>query len=139
MCSATATALYHLGNLHKKLKRLEEAEDCFRRALLVEERRYGPQSPEVACALNNLASMLKKQARFAESELLYVRALSIRRVLCSGDSPDTANVVFNLGLLFEAKGDLVKAEVRAVGLATPFASCSCALPTSDTACCTVVE
>ncbi len=51
-------------------------------------------------------------ARYAESELLYTRALTIRRGLCGSDSPDTANLVFNLGLLFEAQGDLPKAEVR---------------------------
>ena len=112
-CRDTSTALYNLGNLYKRLKRLDEAEDCFRRALAVEERRFGAESNEVAAAINNLAAMLKKQARYAESELLYTRALHIRRAV-GGESPDTANVLFNIGLLFEAQGDLAQAEVSAI-------------------------
>ena len=54
-----------------------EAEPLFRRALAIDERRYGPDHPNVATDLNNLAQLLQATNRLAEAEPLIRRALAI--------------------------------------------------------------
>jgi tetratricopeptide (TPR) repeat protein len=109
-CSDTATALFNLGNLYKKSKRLAEAEDCYRRAVGVLETAFGSESLEVARAMNNLGNLLKKQEKFSEAEDFYERTVGIRTKLL-GASPDTANALYNLALLYELSNNLPAAEV----------------------------
>ncbi len=55
------------------------------RALLLTERRNGPNHPATAAALTTLAELLIEQKRFAEAEPLLKRALAIREKAKGGD------------------------------------------------------
>jgi hypothetical protein len=48
-----------------------------RRALVIDEKSYGPDHPSVAVCLNNLAQLLQATNRIAEAEPLTCRALAI--------------------------------------------------------------
>ena len=50
---------------------------CYRRALAIDEKAFGPDHPDVATALNNLAALLRATNRLGEAEPLYRRALAI--------------------------------------------------------------
>ena len=49
LLSDTSTALFNLGNQYKRLKNLDGAEDCYRRAVGVLEKAFGHDSVEVSC------------------------------------------------------------------------------------------
>lgn len=57
--------------------RLAEAELLYRRALAIDEKRYGPEHPNVSLRLNNLAQLLKDTSRLNEAEPLMRRGLAI--------------------------------------------------------------
>ncbi len=72
-----ATRLNNLADLLRETNPPGEAEPLIRRALRIDEARYGPDHPEVATDLNNLAALLQGTNRLAEAEPLYRRALRI--------------------------------------------------------------
>ena len=71
--------LNNLAQLLQDTKRLAEAEaePLMRRALAIDEARYGAEHPNVAICLNNLAGLLKYTNRLAEAEPLVHRAVEI--------------------------------------------------------------
>jgi protein O-GlcNAc transferase len=76
-------AAYHsnLGNAQKALGKLDQAGDCYRRALAL--------APRDSIASNNLANILKAQGRLEEAATWYSRALALK--------PDNAEVLNNRG------------------------------------------
>jgi tetratricopeptide (TPR) repeat protein len=54
-----------------------EAEPLYQRTLAIDEKRLGPDHPDVATRLNNLAALYQAQGRYAEAEPLYQRARAI--------------------------------------------------------------
>jgi tetratricopeptide (TPR) repeat protein len=76
-----------------------EAEPLYRRALAIDEKRFGPEHPDVATGLNNLGLLLSDTNRLAEAEPLYRRALAIKEKSFGLEHPDVATGLNNLGLL----------------------------------------
>jgi tetratricopeptide (TPR) repeat protein len=72
-----ATGLNNLAVLLSATNRLAEAEPLYRRALAIDEKRFGPEHPDVARDLNNLAGLLRATNRLAEAEPLYRQVLRI--------------------------------------------------------------
>ena len=98
--SPTARLMSQLGLLFYTKARYSEAEPLYRRALAIDEKRSGPDHPNVATDLNNLALLLKETNRHAEAEPLYRRALAIAEKSFGPDHPDVGNGLNNLaGLL----------------------------------------
>lgn len=94
----------------------KEAEGCFRAALDMADKLYGPNAREMASRLNNLGLQLKYQKRWPEAEKLYRRALAIDEEVYGTDHLETAYDYHNLGTLLrssrvfeEAKNFLRKA------------------------------
>jgi tetratricopeptide (TPR) repeat protein len=61
----------YLGNLARLLTAMNrhiEAEPLLRRALAIDEKRYGPNHPSVAIDLSNLAQLLQSANRLVEAE-----------------------------------------------------------------------
>jgi tetratricopeptide (TPR) repeat protein len=59
------------------LNRLAEAEQLLRRALIIDEKSFGPEHPSVARDLNNLARLLQATNQLGEAEPLMRRNLEI--------------------------------------------------------------
>jgi tetratricopeptide (TPR) repeat protein len=99
-----ASVLFHLlGNFAK-------AEPLLRRALEIDEQRFGPDHHDVAVRLNNLAQLLKATNRLAEAEPLMTRALQIDEQSLGAAHPNVAMHLNNLAQLLQATNRLAEAE-----------------------------
>jgi CHAT domain-containing protein len=74
---ALNSALENLGNLKLQQGQYAEAEPYYRRALQLQEKAFGENSPATAQTLSNLAALLERQQKFAEAEPLLDRAIRI--------------------------------------------------------------
>jgi tetratricopeptide (TPR) repeat protein len=98
----TALLMSRLGAFYKKKAEWGQAEPLFRRALAIEEKRYGTEHRNVATNLNNLAELLRETNRLADAEPLYRRALAIDEASYGPEHPKVAIRLGNLALLFLA-------------------------------------
>src|SRR5256885_13651649 len=55
-----------------------EAESLINRGIVIEEKAYGPEHPNVANWLTSLALLYRKQGKYEEAEQLYQRAISMQ-------------------------------------------------------------
>ena len=76
---AEATVLNNLAGLYLATNRLAEAEPLMRRAVQIDEKKFGPDHPTVAIDINNLAGLYQETNRLAEAEPLMERALAACR------------------------------------------------------------
>lgn len=105
------TDLYdEYATLLRSLARYSTAEPLFRRALAIDEARYGPDHPTIATRLNNLAELLQTTDQPTEAEPLYRRALSIDEASYGPDHPEVAIDLNNLGELLRATNRPAEAE-----------------------------
>jgi tetratricopeptide (TPR) repeat protein len=86
------------------------AEPLLRRALGLDETRFGPDHPEVATGLNNLAALLQATNRLGEAEPLMRRALCISQASFGPDHPNAATALSNLAVLLQDTNRLGEAE-----------------------------
>lgn len=86
---SAALAWNNLGLTHKKMGKLAEAEQAYRKAIALE-----PKYPE---ALNNLATLRVAQGQQLEAVLLYRQAIEME--------PTYADAHFNLAVLMEEEGN----------------------------------
>ncbi len=87
-----------------------QAEPLLQRALSIDEKRLGPDHPDVAIRLNNLAGLYSDQGRHSEAELLSQRALAISKQALGLDHPSTANALQHLAGLYWGQGKYAEAE-----------------------------
>jgi tetratricopeptide (TPR) repeat protein len=117
-----AETLHHLGKLSRIAEKDREAEDYFRRSLMIREKLVGPEHIQTAKSLNSLGVLLmggKDSNRNAEAEGYLLRALAIRENI-KGPAPLTlATVLGNVALLRSYQGRRKEAEpllLRALAL-----------------------
>ena len=124
------TRLYNeYAALLHSLARYSEAEPLFRRALAIDEAKYGPDHTTVAIRLNNLARLLQATNRLDEAEPLFRRALGIEEASYGPDHPIVATHLNNLAALLWASNRLDEAEpLYRRALAIDEASCDPDLP-----------
>jgi tetratricopeptide (TPR) repeat protein len=94
-----------------ELRRFEEAEGYYRRALRILDAGDGPDGSLVDTTLSNLADLLLEQGRLDEAQPLYARALALGEAADGPDHPDTAYKLFGLGVILHRRGQ--DAEARA--------------------------
>jgi tetratricopeptide (TPR) repeat protein len=99
-----------LGNSLDQLAEWGEAETLLRRALAIDENKFGPEHPDVARDLNNLAILLQATSRLGEAEPLLRRALTIDEKSFGKDDPVAARDLDNLGQLLQETNHLEEAE-----------------------------
>jgi tetratricopeptide (TPR) repeat protein len=87
-----------------------EAEPLFRRALLIDEKVFGPEDLTVAVDLNNLAQLLRNTNRHAEAEPLISRVVEIFEVKLGPRHPHLATALDNLAQLLQVTGRFAAAE-----------------------------
>jgi tetratricopeptide (TPR) repeat protein len=106
----TAGLMDQLGVLLATKALHDKAEPLLRRALAIDERRFGPDHPNVTMHLNNLAELFRATNRFSEAEALLRRAIAIDEKSLGVDHPNVGSELNNLALsLMDAKR-LVEAE-----------------------------
>jgi tetratricopeptide (TPR) repeat protein len=86
------------------------AEPLSRRALAMNEKTFGPDSPIVALDLSTLAGALLAKGDYAGADPLFRRALAIDEEAFGPDRPIVAANLNNLGELLRRKGDYPEAE-----------------------------
>jgi CHAT domain-containing protein/Tfp pilus assembly protein PilF len=87
-----------------------EAEVLLTRALEIDVKALGSDSPEIANILNNLAEAYREQGKYADAEQMYVRAINIDTKAYGRDSGELVHVLNNLGLLYGGEGRNTDAE-----------------------------
>lgn len=87
-----------------------EAESLLRRALAIDEQRFGTDNPKVARDLNNLASLLYATNRLGEAEPMMRRALASTEQSYGHEHPKVATHLNNLAQLLKATNRLEEAE-----------------------------
>ncbi len=87
-----------------------QAEPLMRRALKIDEARFGPNHPRVGIELNNLAALLRETNRLAEAEPLMRRALKIDETSLGPDHPSVSRDLNNLAALLRETNRLAEAE-----------------------------
>jgi len=105
-----AELLNQAGMALQGLARYSVAEPLYRRALAMQERRYGPNDPQVASLLNNLASLLTATNRLTEAEPLMRRALAIAEKNFGPEHANVATHLNNLAQLLQDTNRLDEAE-----------------------------
>ena len=98
-----ARELYRSGKYDRAVVVAEEA-------LVLAERKVGPDHSDVATILNDLALIYYSQGQYAQAEPLHKRALAIRERALGPDHPDLATSLNNLAVLDINRGDYAQAE-----------------------------
>ena len=106
-----ATSLNNLALLLKAQRKYTEAEQVFKRALLIMEKSLGQNHPDVGTSLNHLANLYQEQRKFAEAELsLYERALALLEASLGPEHQDLTPVINSLVEVIKAQGKPEQAE-----------------------------
>jgi CHAT domain-containing protein/tetratricopeptide (TPR) repeat protein len=87
-------------------RRLDDALAPAERALVLRERVYGADCPEVADALDRLATLHRDRGDTARAEELWTRSLAIREKALGPEHLSVAVTLGNLGVLRWSRGDV---------------------------------
>ncbi|MCX7630558.1 MAG: tetratricopeptide repeat protein [Geminicoccaceae bacterium] len=106
-----AVDLNNLGEVYRRLGRLDEAAQLLQRAIRLDEA-AGGRSPALAVSLNNLGLVRLSQGRLAEAETLFNRSLELLERTLGADHPDVARALVNLAQLELRRGEHASARER---------------------------
>lgn len=99
-----AVDLNNLGEVYRRMGRLDRASELLRRAIRLDEA-AGGRGPALATSLNNLGLVLRAQGRLDAAADLYRRAVALLENSLGPDHPDTARALNNLAQLELESGD----------------------------------
>ncbi len=105
-----ARHLIGLGVVYWAQKRYPEAEAQLQRALDIQQKKLGPDHPDVATVTNNLGALLWSQGRFDEALPLYERTLKIYNLTYDPSHPNIAAISNNLAETYWKLGRYKEAE-----------------------------
>ncbi|MBD1874065.1 tetratricopeptide repeat protein [Nodosilinea sp. FACHB-131] len=108
--SLFAASLNNLALVYESQGRYSEAEPLYKEGILLEEKLFGKEHPNLARSLNNLAELYRAQGRYNEAEALYQEALALRRQLPDAADSLVASILNNLALLYNLQGRYSEAE-----------------------------
>ena len=72
-------------------------EPLFERALAIEEKAFGPDSPELTDTLDNLSALYQATGNYLKAENAAQRSLSIEEKAFGPDDPRVGSTLLNLG------------------------------------------
>ncbi len=93
----SAECMNEVGRLDFLTAKYEEAENFDRKAMALEEKLLGKDSPAVATSLEQLGELDNTRARLEPAEKEFRRALEIRTKSLGEENADTAETMSNLG------------------------------------------
>lgn len=100
---AELASVIRSGTVKQESGSFAEAEECFRRALEIGDRIYGPASPDLVILLNDLTRLYLKQSAYKSAEPLLLRLLELKRSK-GEDHPEVATVLASLATVRQALG-----------------------------------
>ncbi len=108
---ADAAALFFQAGIYSKERaRYVQAEELFKRALLIREQVLEPDHFEIAESLDRLARIYRSQGKYKQAEPLFQRSLAIEEKTLGPEHPDTATTLSNLAVLYREQGKYKQAE-----------------------------
>ncbi len=99
-----------IGRTYAELAQYAESQTQLERALELERRTWGPDSPKTLNTLDALGKTVWHQGKYAESEKILSQALSIQRRVLGPEHPDTLLSMNNLANAYRALGKDAQAE-----------------------------
>ncbi|HJQ12694.1 MAG TPA: tetratricopeptide repeat protein [Gemmatimonadaceae bacterium] len=96
-------SLIRLGTIKQDAGSYAEAEECFRHALEIGDRTFGPENPDLIILLNDLTRLYLKQSAYTSAEPLLLRLLELKRSK-GEDHPEVATVLASLATVRQALG-----------------------------------
>jgi len=99
-----------MGKTYEDLAQYAESQKQLERALDLERRVWGPESPRTLNTLNHLARTLWHQGKYQEAGALLGPALEIERRVLGPEHPDTLYCMNNLGNVYRAEDNNAQAE-----------------------------
>jgi tetratricopeptide (TPR) repeat protein len=101
-----AGLLHELSSHLSRLAQFKNAKVASERALEIEEKRFGPDHPNVAVRVNALGARLHDLRNYSGAKAAYERALRINEQNLGPEHPRVATVLNNLGMMMTEVGDL---------------------------------
>ena len=105
-----AEILNNVGSYQRHFADFNEAKSSFERALVIDEKAFGPEHTSVARDVNNLGLVLQDLGDLAGAKRCFGRALVIDEKAFGSEHPSVATIANNLGLVLQALGDLAGAK-----------------------------
>ena len=93
-----------LGSAQLRNNNLTEAENAFRQARDIYQRRLGADHEYTGAMMNNLGLVLERQGKFSDAEILMREALAVKEKKQGRDHPDTAVTLANLARILDRQG-----------------------------------
>ena len=106
-----AYTLHRLGVCKREAGRLEEAEQLFRRCLVVTEVKLGPEHKNVATTLHHLGVCTREAGRLEEAEQLLRRSLAIGELKLDSEHARVADTLHHLGVCVLGDRRVEEAEI----------------------------
>jgi len=109
-------ALQEARKLYKKAIDLRnagkyhEALPSFEGALVIQEKRLGPDHSDVGQTIKDLAALYYNKGEYSKAEPLFQRALAIKEKSLGPEHPDVAASLNGLAVIYNRMGDYAKAE-----------------------------
>jgi len=103
-------AVGQLGTVYAWRLDYKQAEENYRRQLLLAEKLYGPQSPMIVGALQNLAMLALAQKDFAGSQSFFSRALDLNQKHFGENSTAVSESLRGLAHVYAMQQDFAKSE-----------------------------
>ncbi len=100
-----AVDLNNLGEVYRRMGRLDRAAELLLRAIRLDEA-AGGRGPALATSLNNLGLVRRAQGQLDVAADLYRRALELLEGSLGPDHPDTARALHNLAQLELERGEV---------------------------------
>ena len=105
-----ATVLNFRALILTALGKFKDAEQLYLYALTLQEKKLGPDHPDVATILHNLSLLYCDQGKYKEAKRLEGRTLTIREHVLGPMHPEVAATLNNLALIYHAQGHYAEAE-----------------------------
>nr|XP_058953612.1 uncharacterized protein LOC131780989 [Pocillopora verrucosa] len=99
-----------IGTVHHSLGDLQQAKECYDRALAIRLKRLGPEHVDVASSYNNLGTLHHDLRDLQQAKECHDRALAIRLKRLGPEHVDVASSYNNLGSVYHVLDDLQQAK-----------------------------
>ncbi len=94
-----AQAQDNLGDYYLATRKIQKAEEFYRRAYAIRRNAYGAESAELAQSLTKIASSLTHSGRHPDAETLMLRALYLKEIHFGKNSTEVANSLHLFGTI----------------------------------------
>lgn len=105
-----AGSMESLGWVHYTLGNYKDADSLFLKALPIQKKIYGAESPEVAHNIQLRAWVQHDLGQYDAADSLFRQVLSLRRFLLGNEHKDVATTLHSLGWILYQKGAYVQAD-----------------------------